>query len=295
MRDNESSTRRGVGRFGGGRFGIRRALPVVLAVLALGGCEPFPFHLDPLSVNGRDGGGSPPSYDSLMRIGAAARSGGDYANAVGVFRRAAEIATTQPAPFVEIGDTLLLTGAVDEAILAYNSALARSGSDLAAQLGLARAYLRTGRPELALEPLSKAIAEHPDDPKLLLLLGVANDQTGRHQAAQGYYRHGLDLVPGDPALTTDLALSLALSGDYVAAVAVLQPIAMGPRASARARQNLALIYGLRGNVAEAARLGRIDLDEAAVAHNLAYYQTLRTLSPEARNRAILSVGAASSS
>ena len=51
---------------------------------------------------------------------------------------------------------------------------------------------------------------------------------------------------------------------------------------------MALIYGLQGSVAEAARLGRIDLDEASVEHNLAYYQTLRALSPEARGRAILS-------
>ncbi len=290
MFEKKSSNRRGVGR-----LATRGCLVLAVAVSALGGCEPFPFHLDPLSVNGRDGGGAPPSYDSLMRIGAAARSGGDYANAVSVFRRAAEIATTQPAPFVELGDTLLLTGAVDEAIVAYNSALARDGSDPQAQLGLAKAYLRTGRPELALGPLAKAIAERPDDPRLLLVLGVANDQTGRHQAAQGCYRHGLDRAPGDPALTANLALSLALSGDFVSAVAVLQPIAMGPTASARERQNLALIYGLKGNDAEAARLARIDLDEAAVTHNLAYYRTLRELSPEARNRAILSAGAARSS
>jgi Flp pilus assembly protein TadD len=277
------------------QLAARWVLPLAMALLALSGCEPFPLHLDPLSVNGRDGGGAPPSYDSLMRIGAAARSGGDYANAVGVFRRAAEIAPTQPAPFVELGNTLLQTGGVDEAIVAYNSALARDSSNPAALLGLAKAYLRTARPELALEPLSKAIAEHPDDPKVLLVMGVADDQTGRHRQAQDYYRHGLDLDPGNPALTTNLALSLALSGDYVSAVAVLQPIAMGPKASARERQSLALIYGLKGNAAEAARLGRIDLDEPAVSHNLAYYETLRTLSPEARNRAILSAGAARAS
>ena len=63
---------------------------------------------------------------------------------------------------------------------------------------------------------------------------------------------------------------------------------MAPGASAQERQTLALIYGLQGSVAEAARLGRIDLDEASVEHNLAYYQTLRELPPEARDRAILS-------
>jgi hypothetical protein len=58
---------------------------------------------------------------------------------------------------------------------------------------------------------------------------------------------------------------------------------------------LALIYGLKGNIAEAARLGRIDLDAAAVENNLAYYQSLRELSSEARNRAILSAGGARAS
>ncbi len=263
---------------------------MTLVVLAAAGCEPLPFHLDPLSVNGRDGGGTPPSYAALMRIGEAARSGGDFANAVSVFRRAAEIEPGAPAPFVAIGDTLFATGAVNEAILAYNSALARDAASRPALLGLAKAYLETGRPELAFVPLAKAAGQTPDDPRLLVLLGVAEDLTARHQQAQADYRRGLARAPGDAALTVDLALSLALSENYSNAIAVLEPVAMAPAASAQERQTLALIYGLEGSVPEAARLGRIDLDEAAVEHNLAYYQTLRELPPEARSRAILSAG-----
>ena len=66
-------------------------------------------------------------------------------------------------------------------------------------------------------------------------------------------------------------------------------------ATAQERQTLALIYGLKGNIAEAARIARIDLEAGAVENNLAYYHTLRELSPEARNRAILSSGPAQSS
>jgi Flp pilus assembly protein TadD len=273
-----------------GRFSTGRFLAVILLLWAAG-CEPLPFHLDPLSVNGRDGGGSPPSYGALMRIAGAALAGGDYANAIAVFRRAAEIEPSAPGPFVGLGDALLATGAVDEAILAYNSALARDGSDLPAQTGLAKAYLDTGRPELAMVPLSKALAASPDNPRLLVLLGVTEDVEGQHRQAQAYYGRGLQYAPGDPALAVDLALSLALSGDFPSAIAVLQPVAMASAASAQERQTLALIYGLQGRVAEAARLGRIDLDEASVEHNLAYYQTLRGLSPEARDRAILSITA----
>jgi Flp pilus assembly protein TadD len=111
---------------------------------------------------------------------------------------------------------------------------------------------------------------------------------GAHWEAQSYYQNGLAHAPGDPALTVNLALSLALSGNYPNAIAVLQPLAVSPSGSAQERQTLSLIYGLNGNTAEAARLGRIDLDDASVERNLAYYQTLRGLSPEARNQAILS-------
>jgi Flp pilus assembly protein TadD len=258
-----------------------------VAAFALAGCAGGPFHLDLASANGRDGGGAVPSYDSLMRIGTAARGSGDFANALGVYRRAAEVDPLNPAPLVAAGDVLLEMGSVNEAIVSYNNALLRNGQNVSALLGLTRAYLKSGKPALALDPLGKAYALSPDDPKVLLLSGVAKDFSGEHAEAQTWYRRGLAAAPNDPALTANLALSLALSGDYASAIATLQPVAMASGGSPQERQTLALIYGLRGNVAEAARLNRIDLDDASVEHNLAFYATLRELSPEARSRAIL--------
>jgi Flp pilus assembly protein TadD len=266
------------------------ALLLTFAVLGLAGCGANPFHPDLLSADGRDGGGEVPSYDSLMRIAAAARGGGDLVNALGVYRRAAEVAPLDPAPLVGAGDVLLEMGSVNEAIVNYNNALFRNQQYQPALVGLARAYLKTGKPALALDPLGKAYALSPDDPKVLLLLGVAKDVSGEHSEAQAWYRRGLAAAPSDPALTANLALSLALSGDYTSAITTLQPVAIAPGGSPQERQTLALIYGLKGNVAEAARLNRIDLDDASVEHNLAYYATLRELSPEARSRALLSPG-----
>ncbi|MBV8506183.1 MAG: tetratricopeptide repeat protein [Alphaproteobacteria bacterium] len=254
-----------------------------------------PVHLDPLSVDGRDGGGPTPTYPMLMRIGAAAQSGGDLPSALGVYRRAAEMAPADPAPLIAAGDVLLQMGNINEAIVSYHAALVRPGDTRLAQVGLAKAFLMSGNPQLALEPLSKALEESPEDPKLLLLLGVTKDLAGQHWEAQAHYREGLVRAPGDPALTVDLALSLALSGNYPSAISVLQPLAISAAGTAQERQTLALIYGLNGNTAEAARLGRIDLDDPSVEHNLAYFQSLRELSPEARSQAILSGGPARAS
>jgi Flp pilus assembly protein TadD len=267
-----------------------------LGVLLLTGCEEMtvavnPGQLSPLDVNGRDGGGKPLDYATLMRIGAAAHAGGDLATAIGVYRRAAETDTRSTAPFVALGNTLLELGQVNDAIVAYNSALARNARDPEALRGLARSYLLSGKPQLAGEPLSIAFKDTPDDPKLLQLIGVADDFTGQHEEAQARYRRGLELLPRDPALSVNLALSLAVTGSYAEALAILGPIAMAPTGTPRERQTLALIYGLQGDRGQAERVSKLDLDPQSVQRNIAFYDTLRRLSPEARAKAIQSLTA----
>jgi len=73
---------------------------------------------------------------------------------------------------------------------------------------------------------------------------------------------------------------------------LLRPVAYASSASPRERQTLALIYGLKGDPKAARELARMDLDAASVDHNLAFYDTLRRLPPDARSRAILSASAA---
>ena len=272
------------------------ACGLVALGLLLTGCENVavvqsPMQLSPLDVNGRDGGGKPLDYATLMRVAAAAHAGGDAATAIGIYRRAAEMDSRTPAPFVALGNTLVEAGQINEAIVAYNSALGRTPRDPEALRGVARAYLMTGKPQLAGEPLSIAFKDTPDDPKLLQLIGVADDFTGQHEEAQARYRRGLELLPRDPGLSVNLALSLAVTGNYAEAIAVLTPVAMGPAGGPRDRQTLALIYGLQGDRGQAERLARLDLDPQSVQRNIAFYDTLRRLSPEARAKAIQSLTA----
>ncbi len=66
---------------------------------------------------------------------------------------------------------------------------------------------------------------------------------------------------------TDLALSLGLTGRCDEALEILEPIARSSAATPRDRQNLAFIYGLKGDAVAARSLGRIDLDESTAAAN----------------------------
>src|SRR4051812_9560354 len=155
-----------------------------------------------------------------MRIASAAQSGGDIETAVGLYRQAAALNPQPAAALTAAGDALVAMGQINEAVAAYRAAL---------------------------EPLSVAYSETPQDPKVLQLLGVADDFAGRHATAQAYYARGLELLPGDRGLSVNLALSLALSGRYEDAVAVLSPLALGPAGTPGERQTLALIHVLRGD------------------------------------------------
>ncbi|MBV9554442.1 MAG: tetratricopeptide repeat protein [Alphaproteobacteria bacterium] len=275
------------------RFQNLAALSLLVGLAGLTGCEDLPsLHLDPLTTNGRDGNTPAITYEATMHIASASRIAGDYGNAVSLYRHAASMQPNNPEPLIALGDTLLDMRNPDEAITNYNAALKLAPTAPGALRGLAKAYLRTGRPDLAGSPLALAYQGTPDDPKLLLLIGVADDFIGQHAEAQIRYQQGLQLAPGDRSLTLDLALSLALSEKYDGAVALLRPLAYSPGATPQERQTLALIYGLKGDERAARDIARRDLDPAAVDHNIALYDTLRRLPPDARSRAILSATAA---
>jgi Flp pilus assembly protein TadD len=276
------------------RFCNAAALALLLSPIGLAGCQDTTTTmLDPLAVNGRTGSAPDIGYDGVMRIAAASSAAGDYSNAINLYRHAATLDAKNPEPLVALGDTLLAMGKPDDAIINYNAALKLNPKYPTALRGLAKAYLKTGRPDLAASPLAIAYQDTPDDPKLLLLIGVADDFIGQHANAQARYQQGLKIAPTDHSLILNLALSLALSEKFDQGITLLRPIALAPGSTPQERQTLALIYGLKGDEKSARELARRDLDDAATDHNLAFYDTLRRLPPDARSRAILSASAVS--
>ena len=90
-------------------------------------------------------------------------------------------------------------------------------------------------------------------------------------------------------LRNNLGLSLALSGQYAEAIELLRAIVDEPGAKARNRQNLALAYGLAGDLTAAERISRLDLDEEAVQNNLSYFAALAAVEDDRKRAAVLGV------
>jgi Flp pilus assembly protein TadD len=213
---------------------------------------------------------------ALLRAGDSTRAAGDLASAVSFYRRAHAIAPDQAAPLIRLGETLAALGAHNDASESFRAAIERDPKDADAHRGLGNALLALNQPIVAIQSFNTALAIKPDA-RCYNGIGVANDMTANHRAAQTAYQQGLQLASGNLQLQNNLALSLMLSGDYPEAIEILRALVADPSATSRHRQNLAMAYGLAGDIKEAARVARIDLEESAVQNNLSYYLTLRAL------------------
>ncbi len=143
---------------------------------------------------------------------------------------------------------------------------------LLAQYG--RALADNGNFQQAYDVLSKAHSPDNPDWRLLSVQGTALDQMGRHEEARSYYASALKIAPGDPGVLSNLGLSYMLSRELPKAEEALRQAYASPRASARVRQNLALVVGLQGRFAEAETIVKADLPPDQAAANVAYLKDM---------------------
>lgn len=255
----------------------RRAAARALAIglmLPLGACASDGW-LSSLGLGGSvETADSQASADTLMRLADSTFQKGEYATAAGLYGRAHELAPGDIRPLIALGDALRRMGAPAGAADSYRAALTLESRNLAALRGLGAVLIEMNQPEHAITQLERAL-DVTNDYRIYNSLGVAHDMLGDHSAAQVYYREALGLAPGNLQVANNYGLSLALAGDHGAAIAMLEKAVENPAATPRLRQNLALVYGLAGQREAAERMAGLDLDRAAVAHNLGYYDLLR--------------------
>ena len=248
---------------------LRNTLLALGFASVLAGCA-----TDPLtdSVKTAPGG----AVASLKRLGQSTLDAGDYASAAGFFRRAHEEDEGDFDALLGLGTALARLGANDEAAEMLRKALALRKGDASARRERGNVLVGLGQASLAISEFEAAF-DATQDARCLNGIGVALDMLGEQGAAQAQYRAGLQIDPGNVSLRNNLALSLAVSGQYADSLRLIEPIARAPNSTMRQRQNLALVYGLAGEHDKAATVARIDLDEAAVRKNLVFYETLRAM------------------
>ena len=137
-----------------------------------------------------------------------------------------------------------------------------------------RALADVGQHGQALEVLNRAHSPDQPDWRILSVQGAVLDQLGRPEEARRYYESALRIAPDEPSVLSNLGLSYALSKDLPKAESTLRRAVDRPGANPRARQNLALVVGLRGRFEEAEQIARADLPPEEAAANVAYLRKM---------------------
>lgn len=227
--------------------------------------------------------------NTLLSIGSRLRAKGDLNGAAEMFEKASRADPDSPLPPAALGDTLRHLGKYREAEEIYHQVLSKHPFSGLALQGYGILLIEQGQPDAAITLLVPAVDEDAADHRVFNVLGIAYDALGDHTEAQNQYLAGLGFAPGNRSLSNNMALSLALQERYEAGIDLIKSLMTGTDADNPLLHNLALIYGLAGNIGGAGAVLRNLLPEADVVNNLAYYQNLRSMDTDRRRAAILDI------
>lgn len=259
---------------------IRRFAPLTLVAVVLAGC----------------GGGNPtltrqtqPAADtqdvqSLVRLANNLRERGELATAIAFYQRAA--ATSDDAEqLILLGQAMAEAGAHERAAGAFRQALVREPDHPQALLGIGTSYLSIGQTDKSIQYLQQLVDQQGGSDTLpYAALGAALDIAGRHEQAVATYTAGLELVPGDLDLKSNLALSYAFYDRHVEAINLMIDVTDTLEAGRPHHRNLVLILALAGQDRDAVTTGVRLLGEQETQDVLAQAATVRQL-PTGADRA----------
>ena len=218
---------------------------------------------------------------ALTRIADAAAQTGDVQTADTFYRRAVALDPTNVDSQIKYAQILTAQGRIEQAIKQMTEARIALPEDarLAAVQGKLLVLAHHAGP--ATSVFRSALNTHPNDLVLLVGLGVALDADQSPAAAQDVYRRVLAVEPHSTAARNDLALSLALSGHPAEALdqfrtlrAEMSEAGAPQSALATVSGNLALTYGLQGDMRDAAQSVATSLTPGDLANNMRFYSVL---------------------
>ena len=196
--------------------------------------------------------------------------------------REVQIDPTEVEAGLKLSAALRVLGRYEEAAQSAQRVLVASPKNFDGLLELARSQIAAGQGFYAIQPLKDAQAARPKDWRPISMLGIAYEQSERPAEAKVAHEQAMAMEPNNPAVLSNVALFRANQGDKAGAEALLRRAVTLPGATARERQNLALVLGLQGKLAEAEQLIRQDLPPQTAEANLAYLKSASAPAPQAR-------------
>lgn len=222
-----------------------------------------------LLLSGCTGNNLDKESDHLIRVAQKARETGNSEAAVNFYKRAKEIDASNPQIYLGIAEVYIDMKLLDAAI-EYLKMAKEHGASVSKSCYLhGKIYLLTGQLDLAEKEFSKA-----DSSDCLNALGAIYDNSGDHEKAQSFYKRVIAKDPNYIDAYNNLGLSMLLCKKYKEAIFYLENACSFPNANASYRSNLALAYGLYGDVKKAREIYAKDYEDEELDEKIAYIEDM---------------------
>ena len=163
--------------------------------------------------------------------------------------------------WLSIGRWLEPLGRVEPAVELMSRGVEQAAFNADCWRMLGNLQIMAARPEEALLSLETAAEMKPDDPKTIVLTGVANQRAGRAHEAVAAYRRALKLIKTDRAqLLNNLGRALVETGSWDEAEGAFKAALKENPDYLEARMNLGFLYMKMDQSQEAAEQLRLVLD-----------------------------------
>ncbi len=210
-------------------------------------------------------------FGFLNKAAVSSELSGDHVSAANHYQNLLERQPDNKEILLGLARNLRYTGGGRTAVEIMKSYAVKYSDDPAFLIEFGKAKLAVSEAQGAIQYLKKAIEKGGDDWEAYSALGIGYDLLQSYAEAWEAYEKALALSGNNPAVINNMALSAALNGKLPLAIMVLEDAPLEIRRHSQIRLNLALFYGIKGDLKKAEALAKMDLDEKAVRNNLAIY------------------------
>lgn len=254
-------------------------LPLLLAACSSTGDSNFDFAE---TVKKMEGPKVATMQDAQLKEAKDASQAGNYGKAIATYTQLVASYPDNMTYLLGLADTQRLNGTLTAARESYKKVLENSKADKKAKLdateGKGLCYMQEGNFVEAVKIFSDVLAQDATRWRTVNALGVALALTNRPNEAMDYYNTALQLSDNNPSVLNNMALTMAFNGKMQEAIAPLQQAYNAlPKEAPERKQialNLALVYGLNGQMTNAERTAKPYLSEAALYNNMGVYAML---------------------
>ncbi len=257
-----------------------KTLCSIAILFAITACNPMPkSEIDGRSLLEKIAGPKVDSVERTMLNSAKnATERGDYNRALQLYKQLLDKYPEKIEYMLATADILRRIGQADEAIRYFDKVLEEDENNIVALEGKGLSVMAKGDETEASKLFSRVMKRDSKRWRTLNAIGILFTLKHMVDEAMAYYEEALDYSKNNVSVLNNIGLSLLINKEYDKAIDILKKAQLKAVADSPQKKqvelNLALAYGLAGQLDEAEEVASRHLSEAALYNNMGLYAQL---------------------